>query len=338
MMIKRAVSALCCLALFLPAPAASAAPVRQERTMEAEEDEGLRGFLSTVMSAAVIRDLPELDEGEAPGEELAEAVFGVFEYNMFGLDSAVLTESDCTGLYDGFFASGRFEMPEEGSCPCVKIDGDRMVMDLTELNETPLVGAHVYESRIVDGRVFMKADLYTAWGYYMTAPLDIPEEDLTWYCSAEICAEAGEGGLFGWKLVSYRLGGVWRDGALNEWKEYTGEEAEWSLAVPSTFGESGAREGVREWQTADGSAALRLEFLPSGSAGEGTGTDDGEDEGSYGVILEDGAGRLKLVFRGEELEADCVLTLEFPEERLDEYSYYIEIIRNSFWMRGMPYG
>ena len=337
-MIKRAVSALCCLALALPAQAALAAPVRREKAMEIQEDEGLRGFLSTVMSAAVIRDLPELEEGEAPGEELAEAVFGVFEYNMFGLDSVTLTESECAGLYDGFFASGRFEMPSEGSCPCVKIDGGAMVMDLSELNETPLVGAHVYESRIIDGRVFMKADLYTAWGYYLTAPLDIPEEDLTWYCSAEICAESGEGELFGWKLVSYRLGGIWQDGALNEWKEYTGEEAEWSLTVPSMFGESDAGEGVREWQTADGSATLRLEFFPSGPAGEVSGTDEREDDGSYGIISEDGSGRLKLVFRGGELEAGCVLTLEFPEERLDEYSYYLEIIPNSFWMRGMPYG
>ena len=43
-MIKRAVSALCCLALALPAPAALAAPVRREKAMEIQEDEGLRGF------------------------------------------------------------------------------------------------------------------------------------------------------------------------------------------------------------------------------------------------------------------------------------------------------
>ena len=337
-MTKRAVSAICALALALPAPAALAAPVRQEKNMEVQEDEGLRGFLSTVMSAAVIRDLPGMEEGEAPCAELAEAVFGVFEYNMFGLDSVTLTESECAGLYGGFFASGSFEMPAEGSCPCVKIDGGRMVMDLSELNETPLVGAHVYESRIVDGRVFLKADLYTAWGYYMTAPLDIPEEDLTWYCSAEICLEAGEGELFGWKLVSYRLGSVWQDGALSEWKEYTDEEAAWSLAVPSMFGESGAGEGVREWQTADGSATLRLEFFPSPSAGEENGMKAGENEGSYGLITEDGEGHLKVVFSGEGLESEGVLTMEFPAERLDEYSYYIEIIRNSFWMKGMPYG
>ena len=330
-MIRRAVSALCALTFLLLVPAAFAAPVRQEKTMEIQEDEGLRGFLSIVMSAAVLRDLPVLEEGQAPGAELAEAVFAVFEYNMFGLDGVTLTEADCEGLYGGFFASGRFEMPAEGSCPCVKIEDGRMVMNLAELNETPLVGAHVYESRIADGRVYMKADLYTAWGYYMTAPLDIPEEDLTWYCSAEICAESGEGGLFGWRLVSYRLGGVWQDGALSEWKEYTGEGGAWSLAVPSMFGESGAEGDLREWQTADGSATLRLTFLPAGGNGP-------EDESEYGVILEDGDGRLKVFFGGEEPGAECILTLEFPAERAEEYGYYIEIIRNSFWMRGMPYG
>ncbi|MBR6705724.1 MAG: hypothetical protein IKI84_03465 [Clostridia bacterium] len=333
-MTKRAVSALCALALALPVPAALAAPTRQGRTMEIQEDEGLRGFLSTVMSAAVLRDLPALEEGEAPGAELAEAVFGVFEYNMFGLDSVTLTESECAGLYSGIFASGAFRMPEEGSCPCVKIEDGKMVMDLSELNETPLVGACVYESRIADGRVFMKADLYTAWGYYMTDPGYIPEEDLTWYCSAEICAEAGEGELFGWKLVSYRLGSVWQDGALSEWKEYTDEESAWSVSLPSMFGESSAGGGLREWQTADGSATLRAEFLPPMSVF----TESGTNEGLYGTITQEGDGRLKLVFCGEGLEADCVLTLEFPPDRLDEYSYYLEIIRNSFWMRGMPYG
>lgn len=333
-MIKKAVTALCVLALALPAPAALAAVPRQETTMEIREDEGLRGFLSTVMSAAVIRDLPELEEGEAPGAELTEAVFGVFEYNMFGLESVTLTESECAGLYGGFFASGSFEMPREGTCPCVKIEDGRMFMDLTELNETPLVGAHVYESRIEDGRVYMKADLYTAWGYYMTAPLDIPPEDLTWYCSAEICAEAGEGELFGWKLVSYRLGSVWQDGTLSEWKEYTGEESEWSLVMPSIFGESGAGGDFREWQTADGSATLRLEFLPSMTAcAESEG-----DEGLYGILTREGEGCLKLVFCEEGLRADAVLTLQFPADRFEEYSYYFMIVRNTFWMRGMPNG
>ena len=333
-MIKRAVSALCVLALALPVPAALAAPTRQRRTMEIQEDEGLRGFLSTVMSAAVLRDLPALEEGEAPGAGMAEAVFGVFEYNMFGLDSVTLTESECAGLYEGIFTSGTFRMPEEGSCPCVKIEDGKMVMDLSELNENPLVGARVYESRIADGRVFMKADLYTAWGYYMTDPGFIPEEDLTWYCSAEICAEAGEGGLFGWKLVSYRLGSVWQDGALSEWKEYTDEESAWSLSVPSMFGESSAGAGLREWQTADGSATLRAEFLPPMSVFPESGT----EEGLYGIMTQEGEGSLRLVFCGEGLGADCVLTLEYPPDRLDEYSYYLEIIRNSFWMRGMPNG
>ena len=305
-MAKRTVSALCALALALSVPAALAAPTRQEGTMEVREDEGLRGFLSTVMSAAVIRDLPALEEGEAPGAE----------------------------LYRDFFASGSFEMPSEGSCPCVRIEDGKMVMDLAELNETPLVGAYVYESRIADGRVYMKADLYTAWGYYMTEAPFIPEEDLTWYCSAEICLEAGEGKLFGWKLVSYRLGGVWQDGATSEWKEYTDEESAWSLCLPSGFGESGAAEGFREWQTADGSATLRMELLPPMSAG----AESAGDEGLYGIITREGDGRLKLVFRGEELEADASLTLDFPSDRLDEYSFYLEIIRNSFWMRGMPYG
>ncbi len=333
-MAKRTLSALCALALALSVPAALAAPTRQDGVMEVREDEGLRGFLSTVMSAAVIRDLPALEEGEAPGAELTEAVFGVFEYNMFGLDSVTLTESECAGLYGDFFASGSFEMPEEGSCPCVRIEDGKMVMDLAELNETPLVGAYVYESRIADGRVYMKADLYTAWGYYMTGAPFIPEEDLTWYCSADVCLEAGEGKLFGWRLVSYHLGGVWQDGATSEWKEYTDEESAWSIYLPSGFGESGAGEGFREWQTADGSSTLRMEFLPPMSAG----AESAGDEGLYGIITREGDGRLKLVFRGEELEADAVLTLDFPLDRLDEYSFYLEIIRNSFWMRGMPYG
>ena len=76
-----------------------------------------------------------------------------------------------------------------------------------------------------------------------------------------------------------------------------------------------------------------LAGLPMSAGAESAG-----DEGLYGIITREGDGRLKLVFRGEELEADASLTLDFPSDRLDEYSFYLEIIRNSFWMRGMPYG
>ncbi len=342
-MIRRSIAALCALALFSLPFAALAAPIRDERGMDIAQDEGLRGFLSTVMSAAVLKDVTVLEEGERPDAGLAEAVFAVFEYNMFGLDSVTLSEADCAALYDGFFAGGGFVMPEEGHCPCVKIVDGSMVMDLSELNETPLVGVHVWESEFRDGRLCMKADLYTAWGYYMTPPLDIPEEDLTWYCSAEICAESGEGKLFGWTLSSFRLGKVWQDGALSEWKTCENAGEGYSLVVPSLFGESSVKEGVREWQTADGLSSMRLEILPAMTFAQGLEMMDPaggrltkEEEFSY--ILITGERESRLLVCGENLPQACLVTLEYPEENMWEYTFYIEIIRNSLSMRGLAYG
>ncbi len=342
MMIKRLVSVLCVLSLLSLPLAAAAAPVRDVRG-DVPEDESLWGFLSIVMSAAMLKDLPSLAEGEAPSQGLTEAVMAVFEYNMFGLDRAVLTASDCAGLYDGFFASGTFTMPEKGDCPCVTVSDGKMIMDLAELNETPLVGAHVYEGEMRDGRLYMKADLYTAWGYYMTAPLDIPEEDLTWYAGAEICAEINEGEMFGWRLVSYRMTDVWQDGALSEWTNWEDGEHGYSFMLPSCLGPSGGGDGTAEWQSADGTVSVTMRLLPAMTFDEGMellsaqeGRIDGQEE--FSCILRTGTGSSQLLICGGGLSDAYLVTLAYPEERTEEFTFYAEIIRNSLTVRGLANG
>ena len=343
-MTKKFLSAILCLTLVLALPlGALAAPVREERGMDVPGDEGLRGFLSTVMSAAMLKDLPVLGEGEIPSQGLTEAVMAVFEYNMFGLDSVTLSAEDCAGLYRGFFAAGEFTMPEKGDCPCVRVENGKMVMDLAELNETPLVGAHVYEAALRDGRVFLKADLYTAWGYYLTPAPDIPEEDLTWYAGAEICAEAGEGELFGWRLVSYRIGEVWRDGALGDWTDYENGEDGYTLRVPSRFGLSEKGEGVRQWQTPDGEATLTIRKLPAMTFAEGlrmmeTGSGLLTPQEEFSCVLMTGEENSLVLVCGEGLEAAWLATLEYPSGKAEEYTFYAEIIRNSLNVRGLANG
>ena len=342
-MIRKTICAVTVLTLLLLPLMAFAAPLRDYGETEITEDESLRGFLSTVMSAAMLKDLPVLEEGAAPSQGLTEAVMAVFEYNMFALDSVTLSEADCAGLYGGFFASGEFVMPEEGDCPCVRVEDGKLVMDLSELGETALVGAHVYESALRDGRAYLKADLYTAWGYYMTAPLDIPEEDLTWYRSAEICAEANEGELFGWRLVSYRLGEIWQDGALSEWTAFENEAEGYSLTIPSIFGESAVEEGERHWQTSDGTAEMTIRVLPAMSFAEGVamlndggGTLRAEEEFSF--VTTAGETLSRVLVCGEGPENAYLVTLRYPAERAAEYTFYAEIIRNSLTVRGLANG
>ncbi len=340
-MIRKMLCVMCAAVLALLSGSALAAPVRDTGRMDIGSDEGLRGFLSTVMSAAMLKDLDTLSEGDAPSQGLTEAVMAVFEYNMFGLDSVTLTEADCAGLYRGFFAAGTFEMPSEGDCPCVRIVDGKMVMDLAELNETPLVGAHVHEAVFEGGRVRLKADLYTAWGYYMTSPEDIPEEDLTWYAGAEICAEANEGELFGWRLVSYRMTGAWQDGALSEWRDWENAEEGYALRIPSRFGESGTEKGDRQWQTPDGTASLGVRVLPAMTFAEGLemmaseeGTVKAQEE--FSCIMAAGETCSRVLVCAPD--SAYLVTLSYPAENAAEYTFYAEIIRNSLTVRGLADG
>ena len=340
---KRILSLIAAALFLASASGALAAPTRDQRAMFAEEDDSLRGFLSTVMSGAYLKDVDALAPGETPAQGLVEAVLAVYEYHMLGDNRAELTGEECADLYRSFFSSGSFVMPEKGDCPCVTVENGRLVIDLEELEETALCGAYVYESVMDGGYLDLKADLYTAWGYYLTPAGDIPDEDLVWIRGAEIRLEAAEGTAFGWRLISFALGKPYDDGAMDLWTEYENPGMGLSLNVPGGMALTRESEDGAEWTTEDGRAVMTLERLNGMSFAEGREL-MGQLSG-YAVYQEEfdtlmciGSGTTWILVCSDAVEYAYRLVLVYPEDRGDEYGLYSEIIRNSFVVWGLSNG
>ena len=340
---KRILSLILAVLILAGTSCAFAAPTRDRRALFAEEDDSLRGFLSTVMSAAYLKDVEALAPGEAPSQGLVEAVLAVYEYHMLGDDRAELTGEECADLYRSFFSSGSFAMPEKGDCPCVTVENGRLIIDLEELEETALCGAYVYESVMDGGYLDLKADLYTAWGYYLTPAGEIPDEDLVWIRGARIRLEAAEGTAFGWRLISFALGRAYTDGAMDQWTEYVNDGMGLSLNVPAGMTLTREAEDGAGWVSADGRAVMTLERLPGMSFAEGRDL-MGQLEG-YAVYQEEfdilmciGAGTTWILVCSDAVEYAWRLVLDFPEDLAEEYGLYSEIIRNSFVVWGLSNG
>ncbi|MBQ8136335.1 MAG: hypothetical protein IJ174_02785, partial [Clostridia bacterium] len=253
--------ALVCALTFLALLPASAAPVR-DLQMEEEAAPGLNRLLGIVLSAAMLKEENALAEGQAPSEGLVQAAFAVYSYLESGLEQAEVTQEMGQELQAVLFESGAFVMPEKGDCPCVTIEGGKMILDLAELNETPLVGAYVYAQTERGEYIDLQLDLYTVWGYWGIPALDIPEEDLTWYRHAVATVQRNDESPFGFRLAAFALGTIYEDGAFAAWQEYEDADMGFTVSLPSLMGLSRQSAEDKLFENADGSASIRIEGLP----------------------------------------------------------------------------
>ena len=333
---KRLIAIL--LALVILPLSGFAASVRDIRYMETEHESGVSALMDVVLSAAMLKDIRDLPEGTKPPEGLVEAVFAVYTFFETGALSAELNTDDAAALYRAFFGEGAYTLPETGDCPCVRIEDGVMKMDLEELNETPLVGLWIYETRDLDGsRVWLKGDMFTARGHAFASAWEIPDDELTWYCSAEACIERDEGALFGWKIVSCSLGEIYLDGSVPGWTDLTDEEAGYSLLVPSILTVSAGGPEKRTRSTADGEITLTVEPLPPMDEaaadayfeGEANLRKDSVETGLRYYAVE-GPRAARVLIAGADMKQAYLITLTYPEGRQDEMALYLEFIRNSF--------
>lgn len=341
--VRRGLALLICALLMAGMIPASAAPARDQRPDSVWMEGDPEGLLSVVMSAAMLKDQDALAAGSPPAQGLVEAAFAVYVYNSRGLERVTLEEGDCAELYDALFASGSFHMPEKGDCPCVTVENGRMTLDLAELNETPLVGAWIYSAREENGTMRLDMDLYTAWGYYMTPALEIPEEDLTWYRHCTAVLSRAEESAFGWRLVSFQTGPIYQDGAFSAWQEYANPEAGYSLMLPSLMGQSRSDANDVLFETADGTASVRIERIAPMTRDQALSETAALKSG---ITLEDAAFSLVLhiaptgarILMYESDSCAYRVTLTYPSERMEEYGLYAEIMRNSFTIWGLSNG
>ncbi len=334
------------MALVMLPAAALGASARDVRNTDIDPGSGVNTLLDVIATAAMLKDVRSLSEGETPSEGLAEAVFAVYSFAETDGSEVRWSEEDLREIYRAFFAAGPYTLPEKGDCTCVSIEDGVMTLDLSELYETPLAGVWITENRLLEnGQLYIKGDVFTAWGYFLTSAWDVPNEDLTWYCTMEACLEAPEDSLYGWRVVSYSLGEIWLDGSVSLWPEFVEETAGYSLLVPAVLGVSGEDPARREWQTGDGQVTMTVEVLPGMDEAAGDQYFEGEPflikqspwDGLATWAVE-GPERARLLIAGTDLKSAYLVTLTYPEERQDEMTLYLEFMRNSFNEAGSTNG
>ena len=348
---KKAFLALCMMLCVSLAATALAAPCRDVRTEG--RDAELENAVSLFAGAALMRDVTDFTEGEAVPQPLAEGVL-LLGFGRHLLASTDGNPSDETETADAAalqpilssLFSGDSQVPETPSCPCITRSGDQLVFDITDVDVESAGGAYIF-SRWLDGeRVVVLADLYNAIAYFGEEIAIIPEECISWVRTAMLTLERDSASPVGYRLVSMTAYPDWLDGSVNEFELTLGEDYEVSL--PPFLRLSNSEDGTDTY-VADGiPVQLTIQTLaaqgqdPLDAAREAfvAGHPDaaivmepqlsyftGETDGAYTfVVCPDGA------------ESMRVLTLTFPSERQYEFSFYGEIIRNSFWCEGMGLG
>jgi len=342
--------------------AAQAAPARDMQAIQVEIDPGMRLLTETVLGAAVFTDIRGLEENLGPAPALAEAALSLGLYNL-SLPSAGenaqaggarLPMPTARALYDTLFASGDFAHAEAAPVSGVTVEGDEVAFDLSVWQEYPMIGAYIYsaalsgdESDPAGEGAELKADLYTYYGDFGTDAQDLPEDGLTWLCNAEISLQRAPETAYGWRVKGFALSDDYEDGALSDWQAVENEQAEYSVNMPATMGLAADDPMHLLWQTADGSASIRIdvEALAGRDAHQALSAFRAEHEGreiveqpEFSVYYSLGEGDYQLWIIETGMDSLYHLSMQFPPQRQAEYALYSEFIRNSMIVWGISNG
>ena len=344
-----ALIALTCLCMSVSALAAPCRDVRQA----AGADLTIETAASLFGGAALLRDVYSVAEGEPIPQELAEGVL-LLGYGRHVLPNADGDPTDGTETADADQLNGLLShlfsvpasVPDAPSCPCITRTGNSLAFDITEVDMEAAGGAYIFSSWAEGGRVTVLADLYMAIAYFGEAMDLIPEDCITWIRTALIVLEQDAESPLGYRLVSMTAYPDWLDGALNEWELTLGEDYEVNL--PTFLSLSQSEDGVDTYAADGVDASLTIQTVAA----------MGEDPLSAAraeyaalhpeaaIVMEPALGHFTAETDGAYVLYICpegadvmrVITLTFPGERQYEFTFYGEIIRNSFWCEGIGMG
>ena len=349
---KKILAAVCALVLACASAAAWAAPNRDPR-QATEIDPALETAASLFGGAALLRDVYTVDAGEPVPQKMAEGAL-LLGYGRHLLPNADGDPTDgietadaetLNGLLAALFASPA-AAPETPTCPCITRTGDRYAFDITDVDMESAGGAYIFSAWTEDHRVYALADLYTAIAYFGEDMALIPEDCIAWVRTALFVFEPAADSPVGYKLVSMTAYPDWLDGALSEWELVLGEDYEVNLPNFFSLTDSGDDADV---YAADGvDARITVQTVPAaGDDPLAAARDDYAAGHPDAVIVMEPAlyhftaetdGQYVLYVCPENADAMRVITLTFPRERQYEFSFYGEIVRNSFWCEGIGLG
>ncbi|MBQ8081333.1 MAG: hypothetical protein IJ240_05475 [Clostridia bacterium] len=350
-MIKRCLSVLLALTVLSLSAAALAAPSRDERTSVGNQ--ALRDAVSLFMGASLLRGVEGLNAGESPSQALIEGTL------LLGFSRSILpsvdgdyadgTETvpdDVTEIYLSELFAAPAPIPTQPTCPCITRQEGALYFDFTDLESESSVGAHIFSVTDNGSTVTVLADLFTSVAFAGEPIETLPEDGLNWEYTAQITLEKNSDSQFGYRLIGYRLSPEWLDGALVEWRTVSGADYEASIPSILTVDSLGGAEDT--FATADGSASLVIRTL-NGAGGDRLQAARNDYaashpgarivyQGEVNLFTGETSGEYTICFAPEGVDTVRLLTLSFPAERQDEFSFYGEIIRNAFWCDGLGNG
>ncbi|MBR1585414.1 MAG: hypothetical protein IJ662_07745 [Clostridia bacterium] len=363
---KRGIALLLSLCLCLAAAGAQAASARDVIRADAAVEPGMQMLLETVLGAAVSTGVNGLEEGMSAPPALVDAAFALGLYNLSlphdGADllddQATMDAREAQELYGLLFANGSFDASAAGvsGVSGVTAVGDGMRIDLTAQRSAPIIGVYVYSVAVdeasigEDGEqdvVELAADLYSYYGDFSTDVFDLPEDDLVWLCNAEVTLGVAPETAYGCQIRQFALSERYEDGMLSEWQTVENNVCEYSVNLPGILGLAEDDAAHTTWQTADGSASVRIdaEERDGQSADQVLSAFLAANPGrtvhqnpEFSIYYSEAEGNYQQWIISEDLPLLYHLTLQFPVERQAEYTLYSEFIRNSFIAWGISNG
>ena len=337
---KRGIAFFLSLLLILSTvPGALAAPVRDVTAKEIMLEGKGDALLETVMSAAVLRGVPELKKGEAPPAALWEGALTMGLYRGFLGSGGVMTAEQMSDACKALFTTPVQPMTGAPECPCITVTEQGWTFDFSSLLENPAVGVHVYDAVLEGEEAHLRCDLYLySESEYGQPPEFLAEAALTWLCGGEVTLRCAPETLFGFTVSAYRLTEDYAAGALSEWRTVDNTEYEYSVNLPQVLGLCDETPACMAWETADGSARLTVQGLEQDCTFEqmledfiaDAGNETVSEHREIGSFTAVGDGIFEMYYMPEGLSNYYVLTMIFPEEKQEEYTLYAEFIRNSF--------
>jgi len=340
------------LILCLCLATASAAPSRDLRT-DTQTDASLATAVSLFAGAALLREVNGLEEGAPVPQALAEGalVLGCSRHllpNQDG-DPTDLTETiadEAAQLTLNSLFAAPVSVPQTPTCPCItRVEGG-LKIDHTDIDVESAGSAYIFSVTQENGRLRVLADEYITLAYYVETVDLIPEDSIVWVRTAEMLLEPSAESPLGYRLVSLRHGTDWADGATSEWALTMGEDYEVNL--PGSFKQVSSGAGETVYESAETGARLSVRVLNLAAADPLSAQREQyvASHPDARVVMEpslyyftgETAGEYVFCVAPENTATVHLLTMTFPAERQYEFSFYGEIIRNSFWCEGLGNG
>ena len=345
---KRVFCAFLCLTLLLAAVPALAAPARERQAMEITLDDRLQSLMEIAAQAYLGPRWESILDGRQPDVESGAAVqdrpWRAVAYAMARENKSELTADEAAQMAAQIYTGSQWTPQGEGnglvsfSEGVLRLDPDGMQGDFA-------LGVYPYSASFDGNEARVKADLYCTPSDYTGKAEDLPEDMVIWILGMEFDLDSAPELPYGYTVNACRVTPLYRDGDLTAWQEVENTEYEYSLNMPCSLGLENEDAAHWAWQTADGTARLRVDagdpmsydealnaFMQANPGRQADGQRD------YDYFSSAAPGELVLVVASENASWSYTLTLSFPEERQGEYELYFEFIRNSFGVWGLSNG